>query len=282
MRRAVQQASLPPQSQPLLRQASAPPQVRPALQQAALQPQVPRPPQQAVAQAPLQVTRAAPALASAQAIAPLPKGVQGGRQAQDVAQVASVQNPSSVPRALPAQPYAAPAQTYAPPLQARAISPAPPPVSAPPQYQQAYQAPQYRQPQQQAQAVQDPELSDSSDEPADTEVAQDDPPPAYVVQTHTPPPQSAYTVQTYQTYTPPPPQSQPVQVVQYAPAYGQPIYVPRPPAQAMVQPVIMIGRPPAANYPGGYRRAYWARQYRRAAQVHYGYSVQPANYRGWQ
>jgi hypothetical protein len=243
-------------------------------------------------QSQLPVMRAAPALASAQAIAPLPKraesgGVQGGRQAQEVAQVASVQPPQSLPRALPAQSYVAPAQTYAPPLQARAIPPAAPPASAPPQYQQAYQAAPYGQPrsqpqpQWQPQAAQDQELSESSDEPTDAQMSQEDPPPAYVVQTHTPPPQSAYTVQTYQTYAPQP-QSQPVQVVQYAPAYGQPVYVPRPPAQAMGQPVIMIGRPPPANYPGAYRRAYWARQYRRPAQVRYGYSVQPANYRGWQ
>lgn len=129
-------------------------------------------------------------------------------------------------------------------------------LPAQPQYRQAYQQPQYAPPQ----PVQYQQVPEYAEAPAYAEAPEGYPQPAYVEEAYGPPPQAP-------------------QRIDYAPVYGQPAYVPQPPAQALVQPVIMIGRPPAY---AGYRRAYWARPYRQPRPVRYGYSVQTAGYSGWQ
>ncbi|AXL49263.1 hypothetical protein DSC91_001024 [Paraburkholderia caffeinilytica] len=87
-------------------------------------------------------------------------------------------------------------------------------------------------------------------------------------------------------YAPPP---RTVQANQYAPAPypparyqpvdAQSAYVPRPPAQAAAQQVIMVGRPPA--YPA-YNEMYTPPELRRPYPAGYGNPGQPAGYQGWE
>lgn len=178
-----------------------------------------------------------------QVMPPLPEGMPGDEEAQ----VSTVQKPRIAQRALQAQP-----------LQ-QVQQPQPAPQIQQPQYRQAYQQPQYAPPPQAAVYQQAPEYAEA--------------PPAYAQQ------QDAYAPVAYaeeEAYAPPP---RVVQPVQYMSVYPQQAYVPQPPPQALAQPVMMVARP--AAYPG-YRRAYWARPYRRPAPVHYGYAVQAIDYRDWQ
>ncbi|MFP3243997.1 MAG: hypothetical protein RXR20_05405, partial [Paraburkholderia sp.] len=90
-------------------------------------------------------------------------------------------------------------------------------------------------------------------------------------------------------YAPPPPPPRAVQANQYAPAqyppaqyqraYAQSDYVPRPPAQASAQQVVIAGRPPA--YPA-YNQMYTPPELRRPYPAGYGNSVQPTGYQGWE
>lgn len=160
-----------------------------------------------------------------------------------------------LPEGMPGDDEARVATVARPQIAQRAL----PPAQPQPQYRQPYQQAQYAPPPQAVAYQQAPEYAEA--------------PPAYAQV------QEAYAQPEYaeeETYAPPPRVAQPVQ---YVPVYSQPAYVPQPPAQAMAQPVIMVARPPAY---AGYRRAYWARPYRRAAAVRYGYAVQPADYRDWQ
>ncbi|CAE6856275.1 hypothetical protein R69619_07706 [Paraburkholderia nemoris] len=87
-------------------------------------------------------------------------------------------------------------------------------------------------------------------------------------------------------YAPPP---RTVQANQYAPAPypparyqpvdAQSAYVPRPPAQAAAQQVIIVGRPPA--YPA-YNEMYTPPEMRRPYPAGYGNPAQPAGYQGWE
>jgi hypothetical protein len=174
---------------------------------------------------------------------PLPPGMVGEA---DGVQVATVQTPRTMQRALPMQSQDLQARQYAPTAQA--------PASGYTEYAQAPQYPQgYRQP---AYAQQY----------AETEPVQEQA-PVYVQQQAYVPPQA------YATSTP--------QVVEYVPVYGQPAYVPRPPAQ---RPVVTIAA--AASY-APYGQAYYAPGYRprvaerRALRQRYAYPVQQAAYPGW-
>lgn len=90
-------------------------------------------------------------------------------------------------------------------------------------------------------------------------------------------------------YAPPPPSPRTVQANQYAPAdyppaqyrpaYAQSAYVPRPPAQAAAQQVMVVGRPPA--YPVD-DQMYTPPELRRPYPAGYGNSAQPAGYQGWE
>ncbi|MGF6724582.1 hypothetical protein P3T43_003950 [Paraburkholderia sp. GAS41] len=85
-------------------------------------------------------------------------------------------------------------------------------------------------------------------------------------------------------YTPPPPPPRTIQANQYAPAQYQPVYaqsgyVPRPPAQATTQQVVIVARPPA--YPVDDQR-YTPPELRRPYPAGYGNSAQPAGYQGWE
>ncbi|TKC85930.1 hypothetical protein FAZ69_21660 [Trinickia terrae] len=133
---------------------------------------------------------------------------------------------------------------------------------AEPQYQQAYQQPQYAPPAPPPQPVRYQPAPQYAAAPAYTEVTQEYQEPAYQEEAYEPPP-------------PPPPQ----QTIQYVPVYAQAAYVPQPPVQAVMQPVVTIARPVA--YPV-YRPAYWAPHYRRVYTVRYGYGY-PAQggYPGW-
>ncbi|WP_434115281.1 hypothetical protein [Paraburkholderia caffeinilytica] len=92
---------------------------------------------------------------------------------------------------------------------------------------------------------------------------------------------------TRRDYAPPP--SRTVQASQYAPAPypparyqpvdAQSAYVPRPPAQAAAQQVIIVGRPPA--YPA-YNEMYTPPELRRPYPAGYGNPAQPAGYQGWE
>ncbi|WGS53104.1 hypothetical protein LFL96_33580 [Paraburkholderia sp. D15] len=182
-----------------------------------------------------------------QVMPPLPEGVPGDEEAQ----VNPVQKPHVVQRALLAQ-----------------QPPQPVPQVQQPQYRQAYQQP--LQPQQPQYVPQPPQAVAYQQAPEYAEA-----PPAYAQA------QEMYSPAGYaeeEAYAPAP-APRLAQPVQYMPVYAQPTYVPQPPPQALAQPVIMVARP--AAYPG-YRRAYWARPYRRPAPVHYGYAVQAGDYRDWQ
>ncbi|MFM0592807.1 hypothetical protein [Paraburkholderia dilworthii] len=183
-----------------------------------------------------------PKAAAAQVMPPLPEGMPGDEEAQ----VTSVQKPQIAQRALPPQPQ--------------------PQLQPQPQYRQAYQQPQYAppRPMQYQPAPEYAEAQNYAEAPAYAE-AEDEYPqyqqPAYVAQAYGPPPQAP-------------------QRVEYVAMVGQQqAYVPQPPPQVLVQPVMMVRRPQAY---AGYRRAYWARPYRQPRLVRYGYSVQAADYSGWQ
>ncbi|WCM22900.1 hypothetical protein NDK50_33525 [Paraburkholderia bryophila] len=183
-----------------------------------------------------------PKAAVAQVMPPLPEGMPGDEEAQ----VSTVQKPRIAQRALPPQ-----------------SQPQPQPQ---PQYRQAYQQPQYAPPRA-AQYQPAPEYAEAqnyAEAPAYAE-AEDDYPqyrqPAYVAQAYGPPPQA------------------PQRVEYVAMVAQEQAYVPQPPPQVLVQPVMMMRRPAAY---AGYRRAYWARPYRQPRPVRYGYSVQAADYSGWQ
>jgi hypothetical protein len=87
-------------------------------------------------------------------------------------------------------------------------------------------------------------------------------------------------------YAPPP---RTTQASQYAPAqyppaqnqtaYAQSAYVPRPPAQATAQQVVIVARPPA--YPS-YNQMYTPPELRRPYPAGYGNSAQPTGYQGWE
>ncbi|MGA7782627.1 MAG: hypothetical protein WCA85_33630 [Paraburkholderia sp.] len=86
-------------------------------------------------------------------------------------------------------------------------------------------------------------------------------------------------------YAPPPPPPRTVQAnneyapAQYQPAYAQSTYVPRPPAQAAAQQVVIVARPP--SYPA-YNEMYTPPELRRQYPAGYGNSAQPAGYQGWE
>ena len=184
-----------------------------------------------------------PQQTSSQLMPPLPDGLPPG---EDNAQVRPVQKTQVAQRALPPQPQPQP--------QAQ-----PQYQQAQPQYQQAYQQPQYAPPPQAPRYQPAPQYAAA---PAYQEVTQEYQEPAYQEDAYEPPP-------------PPPPQA-----YQYVPVYTQAAYVPQPPVQAVMQPVVTIARPVA--YPV-YRTAYWAPRYRRAYTVRYGYPVQQmAGYGGWE
>jgi hypothetical protein len=83
---------------------------------------------------------------------------------------------------------------------------------------------------------------------------------------------------------PPPPPPRTVQANQYAPAqyqpaYAQSAYVPRPPAQAAAQQVVIVGRPPA--YPVD-NQMYTPPELRHPYPAGYATPAQPAGYQGWE
>ncbi|RFU49249.1 hypothetical protein [Paraburkholderia sp. DHOC27] len=86
-------------------------------------------------------------------------------------------------------------------------------------------------------------------------------------------------------YAPPPPpppgtvQGNPYAPAQYQAAYGQAGYVPRPPAQAAAQQVVIVARPPA--YPA-YNEMYTPPELRRSYRSGYTNPPQPATYQGWE
>jgi hypothetical protein len=85
-------------------------------------------------------------------------------------------------------------------------------------------------------------------------------------------------------YAPPPPPPRTVQANQYAPAqyqaaYGQSDYVPRPPAQAVAQRVVVVGRPAAYQE---YNQMYTPPELRRPYPSGYGNSTQNSGYQGWE
>ncbi|WP_176059530.1 hypothetical protein [Paraburkholderia sp. BCC1876] len=193
-----------------------------------------------------------PKAAAAQVMPPLPEGMPG----DEAAQVTSVQKPQIAQRALPAQPQPQP--------QLQLMQPQAQPQPQP-QYRQAYQQPQYAPPRamQYQPAPEYAEAQTYAEAPAYAEAEDESPQyqqPAYVAQAYGAPPQAP-------------------QRVEYVAMVGQPAYVPQPPPQVLVQPVMMVRRPQAY---AGYRRAYWARPYRQPRPVRYGYSVQAADYSGWQ
>ena len=197
------------------------------------------PPKQVSAQVPL------PKQVSAEATPPKPVSEQvmaplpEGSPGHDDAQVAEIQTPQVAQRARPVEP------------QQPAVHEEPPYIPAQPV--------QHRQPQQYAAAPAYGQMPAESQEP-------DYP---------------------GQAYAPPPPR--PAQATQYAPAqyapaqyppgYAQSTYVPRPPAQATAQPVIMVVRPPA--YPA-YDQRYTPPEYRRPYPAGYGNPAPPPGYQGWE
>jgi hypothetical protein len=112
-----------------------------------------------------------------------------------------------------------------------------------PQYRQAHERPQYAPPR----TVQYRPPKQYATAAVHAQMPQEYKKPVYAERVHAPPAQLAQA-------------TQPARDMQYIPVDVQPAYVPRPPAQAMVQPVIMIGHPPA--YPA-YRQTYAPLQYRR-------------------
>jgi hypothetical protein len=90
-------------------------------------------------------------------------------------------------------------------------------------------------------------------------------------------------------YAPPPPSPRTIQANQYAPAqyppaqysqaYGQSDYVPRPPAQAVAQRVVVVGRPPAYQE---YNQMYTPPELRRPYPTGYGNSAQPSGDQNWE
>jgi hypothetical protein len=197
------------------------------------------PPKQVSAQVPL------PKQVSAEATPPKPVSEQvmaplpEGSPGHDDAQVAEIQTPQVAQRARPVEP------------QQPAVHEEPPYIPAQPV--------QHRQPQQYAAAPAYGQMPAESQEP-------DYPGQAYAP----PPPRPAQATQYAPAQYPP---------AQYPPVYAQSTYVPRPPAQATAQPVIMVVRPPA--YPA-YDQRYTPPEYRRPYPAGYGNPAPPPGYQGWE